>query len=318
VVINLNVGELFKRTMGIIDEFSINGTLRSASDNADYRLRFNRIVDRLQKDLAQIDKISTNTQFTHFPFTNQLGDDEGYDLVQHYNSDIEDVEAVGSRGYYFEVDAPATVKIQEETSTDTWGDLSTVSGTSALTSFTAFRGLITPSSTANSIRILFSGSYPYRIRNTALFSTVFAGSTYIPDYREYVKYTMPTDFFELDKIVWEDGQVREKFADYYWENPKTLCIKYDYQGSFTVFYWKYPTDISSDDTTPSTYDSTTLEVSTLGQEVLAYGAAAELLLTDPSNQSSAAVLQNMYNYKRSELTLENVPSNEILINLTGW
>lgn len=313
----MNVGELFKRTMGIIDEFSINGTLRSASDNADYRLRFNRIVDRLQKDLSMIDKISTSSQFTQYPFTNQLGEYEGHSLVQHFNSDIENVSATGSRGYYFEIDGPATVNLQEEI-TSVWTDLSTVSNTSTPTSFTAFKGTITPSSTSNNIRILFSGSYPYRIRNTALFTTLFAGSTYIPEYKEYVKYTMPTDFMELDKIVWEDGRNREKFADYYWENPQTLCVNYYYQGSFTVFYYKYPTDISSDDATPSTYDSTSLEVNTSGQEVLAYGAAAELLLTDPSNQSSAITLQNLYNYKRSELNLNTAPTNEIIINMTGW
>lgn len=302
-----------------MDDFSASGTLTSATNYADYRLRANRIMDRIQKDLAFQDKIKADYQVTRYPFKNQMGVDHGYDLIQHFNEDIDKVSAVGSRAYYFEVDGPCSALVQEETSTDVWNTLSTVAGTSALTEFTPFKGKITAASTANNIRVLFTGDYPYRIRNTALWNYLWASGSDIPDYRKYVKYTMPTKFMGLDKIIIEDGEVYAQQKQWYWEDPRTLMLDYNYQGSFTVFYYKTPDDIESDDTTPTTYDAVELELTEVGQDVMAYGVASELLMAEGNYISLAVQLQNMYLVKKEELAKKiYVPTQEAMTDVKGW
>lgn len=315
----MTIGEFWKRVLAKIDEFSVNGTLRTATDNIDYRLRGNRIIDEVQKDMAKIVKIAKTKEYTQYPISNQLSNNN-FPIYQHIGTDLY-YESNGSLAYYFEVDGESTIYIEEETATDVWTVLTTVAVPSTITSFTAYRGKIAASSILNNIRIRFSGSYPYQYRNIALYNINFKASANIPAFELYVRYTMPTNFYKLDKLSLESNNNNDyynNFSDYYFENPTTLLVHRDYKGLIKVHYWAMPTTIISDDSDPTTYDLTTLEVLESAQDVMVNGVAGKLLLTDANKQGTAVSLINFYESEKFNMAgIDKVREKQTVRNIWG-
>lgn len=315
----MTIGEFWKRVLAKIDEFSVNGILRTETDNLDYRLRGNRIIDEVQKDMAKIVKIAKVKEYTQYPISNQLGNNN-FPIYQHIGTDIS-YEANGSLAYYFEVDSESTVYIEEETATDVWTVLSTIAIPSTVIGFTEYSGKITASSINNNIRIRFGGSYPYQFRNVALYNVNFKATANIPAYSLYVEHTMPFGFYKLNKISFEsydNSSYCNEFSDYYFENPTTLLVNHEYKGLIRVHYWAMPTTILSNDTVPTTYDTTELEVLNSAQDIMVSGVAGKLLLTDANKQGTAISLINFYESEKYNMAgIDKVREKQTVRNIWG-
>lgn len=297
--------------LDLIIESVVNGVAVNASKNQDYLLLHNVLADIAQKEIAAVKKIHAVRSITQNPITNQLGEYKGFDLQQHLNTDLTDTQATGSKSYYFEVDDPATIYIEEETAPDTWTTLSTITHIKK-GSFTAYKGLITASSTANDIRIRFSGSYPYNIRNTALFGYTFGNVNDVPNYTPYVSYTLPSNFRTLNKISYRgDNFAIDNYRDYRWEGKKTLLIDYYMKGSFDVYYYANPTTITS-----STSDTHEFEVDIEAQPLIPMYVASKVVAEE--KPTMAAILFNEYRLKLSELTDDNVMGDDEIYSVDGW
>lgn len=310
----MDLGTAKAKALGLIAEKSNNGNLISSSQNADYTLRMNALADTAQKEIAKYKPIYANMQIVQNTIPNLLGTDQGFDLVQHLDSDVT-VQANGAQSYYFEVDHPATVYIEEQTvGGTTWNALNTITVPVGTTAFTAYKGLITPSNLANAVRLRFSGSYPYNIRNTALYAYTFAEVSDIPDYRPYIRYAMPDSFFMLDKVILEaNGQQYLNYGDFYWENRLTFVVPYSTAGSFTIFYYKYPATI--DDTTDDSY---VLEVDTESCELIPYYLAAHVAIDEPQKQNMVQTYLSMYQQKLAGLETNIDNGQEFVNNVAGW
>ena len=95
----------------------------------------------------------------------------------------------------------------------------------------------------------FSGSYPYNIRNRAFFANLFASASKVPDYTPYVTYIMPSDFYEIDKVVnTTDNQVYNDTLDYRRVGRRQVIFSYDTKGEIDVNYFKYPVNMYDQDT----------------------------------------------------------------------
>jgi hypothetical protein len=283
----MNLGLAKTKALQYMKEYSNNGSLISAAQNADYNLTFNNAADTAQKKIATIKPILAMYSFSQNPIKNQLGLLQGFDIVQFLDTDYVLTQAAGSKSYYFEVDRQCTVYIEEQIN-GVWTILSTIIVPSTVTSFTPFKGLITPSSTSNQVRIRFSGSYPFNIRNRFLCQYTFPTANDVPDYTPYVKYAMPANFMKLKGIVHRtDPRVYEHMSDYYWEGKRTLVVNYYYTGSFDVEYHKYPATIDS--TTPDTYE---FEVDIEACEAIPYFMGAMALVDE--NPTISTTLMNLY------------------------
>jgi hypothetical protein len=302
----MNLGEVKKKSLSLMAEFSIDGVEISAAENADYLNRMNRFADIAQKEVSQVKKINAVFQISQNPIKSQLGLLQGFDVKQHLTSDIID-EYVGTKSYYFEVDNVATVYIEELT-INGWVILETINNT-VKKQFTAYKGLISASSPANKIRIRYSGSYPYNIRHRAMYEYSFPTASDVPDYRPYVKYQIPTDFAELQKVVeTSDPRVYREMIDYYWEGRTTFVVNYYYHGSFDIHYYRYPTTITKE--TADTYE---LEVDTQAQEAIPFFIASRCLMDE--NPTLAIQLMNEYQTKLSRLyTAEDFSNTSITQN----
>jgi hypothetical protein len=307
----MNLGLAKTKAIQYMREYSTNNNLNSAAQNGDYTLAFNNAADTAQKKIATIKKIISTYSFSRNPIINQLGLLTGFDIQQHLNVDLIDTAAIGSRAYYFEVDRQCSVYIEEQVG-GVWTILSTIVVPSTVTSFTAYKGLITPSSVLNQVRIRFSGSYPYNIRNRYLCQYTFPTVADIPDYLPYVKYTMPANFMKLKGIVHRtDPRVYEHMSDYYWEGKRTLVVNYYYTGSFDIEYYQYPADITS-----STQDDYVFELDIDACEAIPYFMGAMALIEE--NPSISTILLNLYQAELGNLDQLDTGVSTLVLNLNPW
>ena len=115
----------------------------------------------------------------------------------------------------------------------------------------------------------------------ALFSQSFETLADIPNYRPYVPFEMPDDFFLLKTINCEaPNRQYTTLGNYYWQGQKTLMLDYFNSNQVIVNYFAYPTTI--DDSSPDTQE---LELDAEAVELIPYYLAAYLKNDDELNLS---------------------------------
>ena len=305
----MNIGESKQQALDLIIESVVNGVAVPSAKNNDYLLLHNSLANSAQQEIATIKKIHSKYSITQNPIDNQLGRLQGFDIVQHLDTDLVNTQAIGSRSYYFEVDNTATIYIEEYVGA--WLQLAVINHV-GVGGFTAYKGLISASSLTSEVRIRFSGNYPYNIRNRALYAYTFPTALAIPDYTPYVSYTMPTDFMELNKIVLRgDSRVYDNYMGYKWEGRRTLVLNYYEKGSFDILYYKYPATI-----TPSSLDSVEYEVDTEAQPLIPMYVASKWIAEEKPTMS--AILFNEYRLKLSQLSDIDVVGDNTIYSTDGW
>jgi hypothetical protein len=307
----MDLGTAKTKALQYMREYSNNANIISSTVNADYTLAFNNAADTACKKIATIKKIISTYSFSRNPIINQLGLLTGFDIQQHLNVDLIDTMAIGSQAYYFEIDRQCSVYIEEQVG-GVWTILSTIIVPNTVTSFTAYKGLITPSSVLNQVRIRFGGLYPYNIRNRYLCQYTFPTVADIPDYTPYVKYTMPSNFMKLKGIVHKtDPRVYEHMSSYYWENKRVLVVNYYLTGSFDIEFYTYPADITS-----TTADNYEFELDVDACEAIPYFMGAMALIEE--NPSISTILLNLYQAELSNLDQLDTGVATMVLSLNPW
>lgn len=310
----MNLALLKKKVLQLMDEYTLSGNLQSDYLNADYLYRLNNLADAAQKEIAQVKKIHAVYSISQVPVEPQTG--KKFEFHSYRTTHDITFVASGSQSFYFEVDRQATIHVEEETSANVWTNLFDITVPYGVSSFTATKGLITPSSTANNVRLRFTGSYPYNIRNVALFAEPFQTPEDVPDFAPYTRYPLPDEFLELERVV-QEKRVNQyiDLGSYHWEGRQTLAVDYFFRGSIDVFYFRYPQTIDD-----NTTDDHELEVDIEAQEAMPYYIAAHIFLTDPTEQSktTANFLINEYQSKLGNLRQFNYDGFQSIDNTYGW
>lgn len=246
----LTLGEAKIKALKLLDEYSLNGKLIDVNKNADYMLKMNALADMAQQELSGFRKIKAKYEISQATVSNLISNIPGIDSKQHLNNDLE-FEVIGAKSYYFEVDNVSNIYIEEKISNN-WVLIKSIDHTES-DGFKAYKGNIEKQDESNPVKIRFSGNYVYNLRNIALYAYSFPTDEQIPSYSPEIKYQMPADFVEVDKVILEDTNGRYKeLMNYYWESTNILVINYKYQGRISVNYFKMPSKIT--DTTPDSYE----------------------------------------------------------------
>lgn len=290
-------GDCLRLFLNYLDEYSKKGVTLPETKNADYRTKFNEMLDTSQKYIAGIIKIPDVFQVTQSPIPNQLGFLSGFDLRQYLPGVPIVLTGKGTKSYYFEMDNIGTVTIA-------------VNGTTVKTienivkrQFTAHKGNITATDT-DTVTITFGGNYPYNIRNTALFAYNFATDDDVPTYTRYVEYAMPADFMSFDSVILRsDPAIYEIYKAMRWENNKKVILEYYKSGSFDIHYYKYPTDIL-----PSAPDSTVLEIEDKAIDLVVLDAGVRATAAD--NPSLSSWLRSLYIERVQNIAGQEIPQEQ--------
>jgi hypothetical protein len=252
-------------TLNEMREYSNAGELADPDAINDYLISMVYFINLCQLRIATENKcLYGDHEIAHEMPENLLSDDR-WETYTHDAGDVS-YSATGAKAYSFQVDRNATIYIEEETSTGVWTLLNTIPHIPvAGDGYKTYKGIITASDTTNSVRLRFSGDYWYHYRYVALFDESFPGASDVPEYTPFVPYTMPDNYFELDRIerTYDVGQ-RELYASHKIQKsgPTTyIFLKWDDSGEFIIHYYAKPTVIAAptfDDLT--TQDDTVLDL----------------------------------------------------------
>ena len=314
----MTLGDAEKKALVLIDSYSNQGSLIEDSDSnqQDYLLKMPFLFDTVQKQVAQVKKIIKAYKISHDKPANILQSPlYQFDLVQRKQGTDLTYQAVGALAYYFEVDDTATVYIEEcaDPVSGVWTVLSTISNTTNPGQFTAYKGFIQAQDATDEIRIRFSGDYAYNARNIALYDYAFSSSDRIPAYQRYVLYTMPSDFFQLNKVVLkgqrDNGQSYQYTEDFYWEQRNIIAINWFNVGEYSVEYAAFPEDITKD--TLTTYE---LENTPDAQECYPFFVASQLLQNEQGKRNVANSLFAIYQGMLSNLDTKTANAPDFIEN----
>lgn len=297
--------EIFEITMDLIDERQDNGTLNE-SDVISYRVKTPGLLTLLQSELIKQGEVFSTYEISNEPVENLFGLNSGFDVISFNGDDFIREANSPAKAYYFEVDRVGTVYVEDYNGA--WNTLATIETTNTPDGFTAYKGVVTPSSGATKSRLRFSGSYYYRTVNRALFSIPFASADDVPIYRPWVKKTMPDDFKSVSEIIDEECTSYSQSAGYKWEGRRDLYIRYNYVGNIRIVYRPVPSLISDIEDVMQLDDVTC-------RTVVPYGLAAHLLLTE--NADAASFFQQRYEELKRDASKMPPATIESIANVYG-
>jgi hypothetical protein len=300
------VQSILYKARALLDEYTDEGIIIAAGDVADIESKMVLFIDMGQKELYRTGQLYKTDEFANKPVEPVGGRFSGFNMVefigetQYYPDEAGNSE---SKSYYVEADNTHTIEIQE-LEAGSWSTLYTHSGV-ALVPFTAYKGNITPTTTGNLIRMKISGTTYFRHINRAFYPYQFVT---VPDYRPWIRRTMPTDFRLLEAIV-EEFPTRQyqSASQFKWEEPNVFVHNYYWEGNYSIKYKPVPVTITS--------ATDVLEIDDITVEALAYFAASWVA---PYEKAS---MTNPLFQKFTELKLESIieqPSGEEnIINIYG-
>jgi hypothetical protein len=280
--------EIFDRSIAIIDELSDSGAVSDAQI-AEYKYRAPYLLDLWQKEMARTGGLFKTFEISCFRKKNLLTDVNQFQAVEHTDTD-QTYEGTGANCFFFGVDGPATVSIEELTGA-VWTAVTgtyikdngtptaftgTIAADTATSSFSYYKGIISPTNSANSIRLRFSGTYYYRHTNRALCPYKYQAAADVQDFMPWCKITMPTDFKSKSQIIdeypnWQYSEV----TNHRWEGSNELYVLFSYEGIIRIKYIPVPTKI--------TVLTQTLEVDDITATSGAYYIAEHFAMADQND-----------------------------------
>jgi len=290
------VQQVMDISLAFLDEIDDTGQINSS----DYSAQTPRLCTVIQNELvsAGIGDLYAKYEVSNKPFTNILGYTSNFDVKAFEGTDLT-FEGLGQcKSYYFEIDRPGTVYVEDYTSG--WNTLATITST-ATGQFTAYKGVVTPTAGAVKSRLRFSGTYYYLCINRALFNIPFALAADVPIYAPWVKKTMPDDFKNVTQIINEYPERQyNKDSGYKWEGRNELYINYYYEGKVRIEYKPVPVTLTALTDTVQVDDLT-------ATAVMPYGLAA--LLSTASDKSVTNYFEDKYAEAKARAVVKQ-PSGE--------
>jgi len=302
-----SVRSIFSKVRALLNQYTEDGVQIPEADYIDLQTKSIPLADLCQKELYKVGRLFNTFEFENKPAPNLLGNISNFNIVdfptvsngvitynQYYPNES---GVVGAKAYYFEVNRDTAVVTIEENQSGTWTTIHTPTITASITNLTPFKGVITPVSANNAIRLKFSGTTHYKHVNRCLFSYPFALAD-IPDYTPWYKVTMPSNFRSISQITEEypDRQY-SKSSTYKWEGFKDLYVNYYYEGTVRVVYKPVPVTLTSIDDV--------LEIDDITAQAVVYYIAARLA---PFKKKE---LVPFFESKYAELKLESLSDNPV-------
>jgi len=326
----MNVGQVKDKALKLISQYSNGGVLVIPTDNLDYSLRANTFIDQAQKNVATKAKIHSVVSYSQFPIEPLNGKYYGFEMKQFLpgiTQDFVDIQGQDAKAFYFESNGNSFCFVEESSDGVNWTlvrGISYISGNSTdmanpitISSdlvYRAFKGILNVSVPGNTVRLRFTGTYSFVVRNRALWNVPFVDETYVPTYTPKLEVEVATDKWQqFDKIVHRtDSRTYHQMLDFASIGRKTFIMDYFFTGSFDIHFYKVPDDI-----TDVTLDSVELEVyNGMAQEAIPYYVAAHMVADE--YPKLAKLLFNEYYAIYADLKTNEINGAQYIENSFGW
>lgn len=317
----MNYGEIVNATLRLIDEYSSRGVVSAPIKTADLRAKIPDAVNQICMDLATTTgKLAKEWQIINFPVLNDSSKDTS--TIKNHLPGTDDYIATltGARAYFIEVSGYYDIVIEESIS-GVWTELVELTPTvgSEPAIFTELKGLLTPSSLSNAVRMRCTGDYVFPYRNHILYPYTFPSTEEVQQNRPFFLYDLPTDWLKLNNVmIRKDTRQWTSFAEY-----KVTADQFGFNryavGEILVNYWRKPIAIAVADTTsPTALElAQTIDATPDATQIVPLGVAGMVTVKDDPAMSSYFL--NIFESRKYELVqqdgsygLSTIPS------LTGW
>jgi len=285
-------------------------TLREAKDlalaNADItstaliETKLNRFFDEGQREIAKVRKIAKSYSLSQCNPINEIGSLTS--PLRHLDADIS-YSCSMATAYTFEVQGNATITLEYLSEADVLVTLATITNTET-SIMTRYSELISVPTTAKMVYIVFSGDNSFIYQNVALYNSVFALASDIPEYGEYSYYDLPTDFY-LPSRVLSNGEVTNYT---YITADNKIGIPYALDVNLSVEYYAYPAKISA-----TALDSVVIDLDDDCLGALTYYVASKLAMTDDPEKYVALI--QAYQDAMLNLQPNRIFSNRMVRNI---
>mgnify|MGYP001194410536 FL=1 len=129
------------------------------------------------------------------------------------------------------------------------------------------------------------------------------------------RYKLPDDYYELDKIIYEDEGIYREFHDFRWEGNNILVLP-EIEGKFIVHYKKMPATIQFDEDDVRKNNNTELEIDISVQHLVPIYCAAMTIL--PEEPTIGTMKLNEYYGLLNGLSTPSQPGVSTIKNILGW
>ena len=300
---------IYNRAISLIDEIDSTTGIPNVDGTEDYLSNALYQLNCLQTELLQYSQTVQKYELSCKSFTNLCS--ESFSIDYHDSDDVEKyAESGGAKAYYFECDGAGTAYIEDFTSS--WNVLATITLTEPTSGFTAYKGIVTPTTGSTRTRIRFSGSYYYAFQNWALFGVAFSSSSKIPNYREWIKATLPSTLYYIQNVIVE--QTNGIYVDdsvYKIEelgNLREFYYSADFEGMIRIMYRAYPTTLTA--------TTDTLECDDMTATAFVYGLAMYFAQQD-KDKELYGMLKTRFNEQKNILSVQKPLPAEQITNVYG-
>lgn len=167
------------------------------------------------------------------------------------------------------------------------------------------------------VTMTFTVPYQAHIRNVALYDVPFEDADSVEVFEEFIHIHMNDvvdDFYQLapNELYLESGSDYIVANDYFQEAFKTLVIPRDKEGTYTIYYRRYPQKITFN--TPDDYE---LPVDPEVAAIIPLYMASQLYKDD--DNAISTVYRNEFEVARENLTQSaDIQKREFFTSESGW
>jgi hypothetical protein len=306
--------EIYDAAITIIDELSDTGTV-DENKTKEYLSRAPRLLDLFQHEMAKNGDLFKTFELSCFRKKNLLTDVTQMGLIVENNAQSQAYSGAGAYCFYLETDGDCTVAFAEdgadvsgfysfnggeETAFDGSIIITVPAGT---TSFLPIRGILTAS--GGNVVMTISGDYYFRHNNRALSPYKFNSALKVPDFKPWVKVTMPADFKSRSQIISEypSWQYQEGSSSIKWEGANELYVMFSYEGLIRIKYVPVPAKITA--------LTQTLEIDEITATAGAYYLAEHFAMADQNDALAARCKEKFRELKIDAMIRQPLQPSEI-------
>ena len=317
----MNYRALVDTVLQLLDEYSRKGNPAAPSKTVDYRLKIPEATNAILMNLASTTgKIPAEWEIINNPVLNESTRDTS--KLQNHIPGTDDIIATlpGARSYFLEVTGHYDIVIEEQVS-GTWRTLVELAPTpgNEPTAFVEVKGLLTPSSPTNAVRIRLTGNYVYPYRHHILYPYSYPTAEEVQQNRAWFEYPLPADWLKFNNVmIRRDIRQWVPFAEYK-ITPTHFAYNRYATGEIIVNYWRRPKAIVVVDPKNPTAEELAQVIDAMpdATEIVPLGVAGTILVGDDNNASS--YLLQLYNNGKFELTQnEGNYGLQPVTNINGW
>ena len=312
----ITYGQIRNSVLKLLDDYSSRGNILAPIKTADYGFKIQQIVNESIYELASTTaKLPKTLLIPHNPIKNTLADDTSSIKTHLLGTDFS-ITLQGARSCFFEVTRFGEIILEESSDGINYTNIETITVPSNTEGFAEYRRLITPSLLTNTVRLRFTGEFPYSFRNYVLYVNSWPTEDDVEQHRKWWVVENPSDYLDFNY-----AEVKDNYGQYIpYSNivkdsdGKLSFLSYDGPMELLLHYWRKPTLLTFTNV-QATDDAMVIDLRDDAALILPYNIAGTIQNSEESSRGDGYLGE--YERKRMKL-IQITPVITVKSNLYNW